>query len=680
MTLVYALLISGALCAAGFAGEFMLRLFRRSERGVWLLILVVSSAGPIAMVRWAQHEPAEFEYQRLSLPSSFVAERDEQSIAEDSRQGGATPINPAVTPSYPTSAPRNETARWLPNQLIAQAWIVLSAAAMIMIAAGSLTVTRRARRWTIDQLHGIRVRVSDDVGPAVIGMLRPHIVVPRWLLSKSAAVQRAAVTHELEHVRGRDPALWRFGLVLLALTPWNPIVWWQLRRLRFAIEKDCDQRVLRRGIDRTEYGRALLDIAQSQTAPPFGAVALAERVSQLEQRIRAMLSRPRGYGHRAVWAALAGVAMVGCIAIAAEVRPPGAGDPATLRWPPTQDRSTFWAIAKAAAKERYPALFAGHLARTVLINVDVLYNGTVLATSTQEFPLGPLSWLEENHGKLDAQAFNRVITWENEGVTLVPQGGLHFQGWFGPQRSNGLYVEDHVLKWAPDPARNTVTAERLVSAKYPEYFKSYTAGNNEFRIVKTLTVLFDDRGTIASEKWGTDDASDAGEGAILSHFRAIGLEPSSLAHWGDFTNFEWNLRAYKHVPPLRVFYAWRRRTRDPVFNEALLRRVESSAQRGMPTWESSNQNAIRLSKFYFPEVWAHGTTSADEMIWFLLDQSGTVIDHGYGHHANSAALQHSPERHPGIRIGDHLNVGVDTMNGRTVRASFEWLAADSAPP
>jgi beta-lactamase regulating signal transducer with metallopeptidase domain len=674
MALVYVLLISGTLCGAGFAADLIRSLFRRSTRVVWLLILIVSSAGPIAVMLWAQHEPAALEYQTLSLPLQLVAQNiDANGTEVDRRQGVAPPTNPAAT----TSTTASETAHWSLAELVVRIWTALSTGAMIVIAAASLIVTRRARRWTAGQLHGVPVRISDDVGPAVIGILRPYIVVPRWLLAKSVVVRRVTVTHELEHIRARDPALWRLGLVLVALTPWNPIVWWQLRRLQLAIEKDCDQRVLTRGIDASEYGRALLDIAQSQAALPFGAVALAERVSQLERRIRSILGRPRGYGYRFAWAALAGVAMLGCITLAAEVRPPGAEGVAAPRWPAAEDGSPFWPEAEKAARDRYPALFAGRLTGTVLITVDLLYDGTVLTSSTEEFPPGPLPGVRDRKGGSDPQSLDRMIAWRNEGVW---GSKYHFLGWFGPKRSNGLYASYHILKWPPDPERNTERAELAVSAKYPGYFKSHSSGNDEGQTVKTLTVLLNDSDTIAREKWGTDDERDAGETAASSHFRAMNLEPSNLAHWGEFANFHWNGRAYTHLPPLRVFYAWPRRRRDPVLSGALIRKAEISAQRGTPSWESANDNATRLLKFYFRDVWEHGTASPDQMVWFLLDRSGAVIDHGYGKSAHDTTALRSPEHHPGIRIGNFVSVGVETMNGQTVPATFEWLRADSPPP
>lgn len=68
-------------------------------------------------------------------------------------------------------------ALWSFDQLIARIWVALSTGVLIVFATASLTVVRQARLWTAAQLHGI---------PA------------------------------------RDPAVWRLGLVLVALTPWEP--------------------------------------------------------------------------------------------------------------------------------------------------------------------------------------------------------------------------------------------------------------------------------------------------------------------------------------------------------------------------------------------------------------------------------------------------------------------------
>src|SRR6185369_3664488 len=83
--------------------------------------------------------------------------------------------------------------------------------------------------------------------------------------------------------------------------------WWQLNRLRLAVELDCDARVLRGGVPALEYGSVLLDVAGG-TLPLYPTLAaMAEPRSFLERRIRAMTPvQPRYLILRA--AALAGVA------------------------------------------------------------------------------------------------------------------------------------------------------------------------------------------------------------------------------------------------------------------------------------------------------------------------------------------------------------------------------------
>lgn len=148
---------------------------------------------------------------------------------------------------------------------------------------------RRARReWPVATLHGIEVRVAPHVGPLVVGVVHPEIVVPRWLLARSGDEQRLVVTHEDEHVRARDPLLLGLAWVAVVAAPWNPALWYMLSRLRLAIELDCDARVLGRGAAPRSYGSLLIDVAQHASTLRASALALADDASHLYQRILAM--------------------------------------------------------------------------------------------------------------------------------------------------------------------------------------------------------------------------------------------------------------------------------------------------------------------------------------------------------------------------------------------------------
>jgi hypothetical protein len=96
------------------------------------------------------------------------------------------------------------------------------------------------------------------------------------------------LAHEREHVRARDAQCLSVAMLAAVLLPWNAALWFIVRRLRLAMELDCDERVLRAHGDRGEYGALLLTVcARRRREMPF-ALALAERPSMLERRIRAM--------------------------------------------------------------------------------------------------------------------------------------------------------------------------------------------------------------------------------------------------------------------------------------------------------------------------------------------------------------------------------------------------------
>jgi hypothetical protein len=151
-----------------------------------------------------------------------------------------------------------------------------------------LRFKRGRRRWPVATLCGVNVRVAPDSGPAVIGVVRPDIVVPRWLLARTDEEQRLVIAHETEHVRALDPMLLAFGCTVAAILPWNPAAWWMLSRLRLAVELDCDARVLSAGVAPRKYGDLLIDLAEQRSGFRVSIAALADDSSHLEQRLIAM--------------------------------------------------------------------------------------------------------------------------------------------------------------------------------------------------------------------------------------------------------------------------------------------------------------------------------------------------------------------------------------------------------
>ncbi len=169
------------------------------------------------------------------------------------------------------------------------AWIAASLLSASLLLGATVRTRRHRRGWRAVTVDGIRVLVSRDVGPAVVGIARPMIVLPAWALDAGVAERTMMLRHEQEHLEAGDPRLALFGLVLVALMPWSPALWYMAYRLRLAIEVDCDRRVVRGGgVDVRAYGSLLLAVGRRRSALPFAAAAFSRQRSALEHRIDRM--------------------------------------------------------------------------------------------------------------------------------------------------------------------------------------------------------------------------------------------------------------------------------------------------------------------------------------------------------------------------------------------------------
>jgi TonB family protein len=188
---------------------------------------------------------------------------------------------------------------------VAAVWALSVAAFLTVLLRGYLQLARERRGWSRTSLIGGTVYASLERGPAVGGLIRPWIVIPAWVLRLPPRELRWVLVHEGQHVRAGDPRLLAGALALLALTPWNRLAWWQLRRLRAAMEVDCDRRVLAQERDLRRYGNTLLTVA-AQITPEgsLGLAAFSESAESLHRRILAMTAR------RSRWSVPAGAMLL----------------------------------------------------------------------------------------------------------------------------------------------------------------------------------------------------------------------------------------------------------------------------------------------------------------------------------------------------------------------------------
>jgi beta-lactamase regulating signal transducer with metallopeptidase domain len=282
--LSYTLIVGGCVLAAAFSADWLLRLARRPVRFVWIaaaaLAVLLPASAPLRG-RWAERAIAT----PVDLSSLAVVQTSIASVQQ------------RVPPS----------AVWY----VAVLWGLAALGVGLSFGIAYARLRRARRRWPVVDLHGSRVRVAPEIGPVVVGLVRPEIVIPRWTLRRTPEEQRVIVAHEAAHVAAGDPLLLAVACACVAIMPWNPVLWIVLSRLRLAVELDCDARVLRGGVSPHSYGSLLVDVAESVSPLPFAATALADDSSHLHQRILAMhprrLTHPRLRGATVALLGLAGL-------------------------------------------------------------------------------------------------------------------------------------------------------------------------------------------------------------------------------------------------------------------------------------------------------------------------------------------------------------------------------------
>ncbi|MEP6491545.1 MAG: M56 family metallopeptidase [bacterium] len=268
-----------ALCAAlfGVAAVCAERVFAASglaRRGVWVTTMVLSVVVPAALAVAARSTVAS---------SAGVA----SAVAESS------------------SLPAAQSHRV--DIVVLAAWAAASLLFAVLLVVAHWRTDRALRACRRDTIAERTVFVSREFGPVVVGIFRRRIVVPAWVLALGESEQRFILMHELEHAHSGDPVLALMGVLCVVVMPWNVALWWQLSRLRLAIEVDCDARVVaKKEASVVAYGQLLLCVGERGHAARSPGLALSHSRSSLAKRLDALLERrSRAPAHAAALAPLA---------------------------------------------------------------------------------------------------------------------------------------------------------------------------------------------------------------------------------------------------------------------------------------------------------------------------------------------------------------------------------------
>ena len=349
--MLYCIAIAALFVVVGEALERALHLAGRATRWAWVAAIAGSYLVPAA----ALLRPSAFA--ALPVPLTQPAGLAASAVPLDSR-----PVR-GVLPSPTRSFSLDDL-----DGVLTWAWGLSSAALLLSLGTAALRLAALRRGWRGTTVDGRAVLVSDNVGPAVAGLWRSRIVLPDWALRLGEGERRLMLAHEDEHVRARDPWLLVAAAAAVVLAPWNPVLWWQMRRLCLAVEMDCDARVLARCGDAPAYGALLLRVGRRRARLPLGAPALGEPASFLARRIRRMVTAlPRWRWAGATAAGL--VAAAAMIAACEAPRPVGsraAIDPSVVAEPERDVDTPDATYLGRLAHQYHPEVFAHPLPGTAV--------------------------------------------------------------------------------------------------------------------------------------------------------------------------------------------------------------------------------------------------------------------------------------------------------------------------
>lgn len=531
-TMMYALVVALLCAMAGIALERAAGARHLPRRGVWLATLVASVVLPCLAI--------------FSAPAldTLPAGRMKPVVSEERAAGSDAPIA-VVTP--PPEVRRSRGAWWPAlaalDSLLRVVWLGSSSAMYLFLLGGALYFRPRARGWSPRHEGGEHLWIADRTGPAVFGFITPRIVVPRWFCDAPLEVRSLVIQHEREHIAGRDPLLLTAGLLLVALAPWNAALWWQLRRLRFAIEVDCDSRVLSAGVDAVTYGRTLLTVGQRQVIRPLGAVALGEPVSQLEQRIRLMVAKNSRHSF-----ALTGVLVILAAsfgASAAALDPPNSTTELRKLPPDAAPAQQLNQRLQALVKERYPQFWQQQVSGTPVVNIlfkddgSVDYSNSEIAAGNPEGLLGKAYYAQHLHMPAEEVAYVGIQ------LVVTPITGQNVWVTFTQRIRPNAPPPKNIL-----PGRDTRSIDRsLVQRYFPEALQGGVSTQTR------LWVLFDSEGKVV--RTGTDTSRPAAlTGVLETEYPGINTE---FIITSPVTNEQMQEVKTSSGEPLQLFSVWLRK-------------------------------------------------------------------------------------------------------------------------
>ncbi len=277
--------------AAAAAGDLLLRRSAaRTRHGLWRVALLLA----------------------VGLPLLAGVPRGARSTEPSLALPGVPQVAPSAAAAFPSAAAARLT-------IPVAGTVGLSAVVLVLVAAAwrgtrFLRALRCASRWRRAAVEGVTGRVGslmreceeafrmDPVpvrtlpglaGPVTLGAFRPVVLLPPAFAEEQGDdAIRAALGHELGHVKRRDYALNVLAEVALLPFAWHPAALLLRRRLDETREMACDELASEVVLEPRRYARSLVAVATASCRmAPCPALGVND-AGILEERIRHLL-RPR---------------------------------------------------------------------------------------------------------------------------------------------------------------------------------------------------------------------------------------------------------------------------------------------------------------------------------------------------------------------------------------------------
>lgn len=310
-------------------GEFRYAVWMGVIGGFVLIPLAWLLLPPIRLNAWIRIQPAS----SYRLAAAVVLSRSDYALLIEKARQQAWAVAPPAT--------------WRVNGLLLTlvlAWLI----GILFLGARLLWGRSRLHR-IVSQAKGhghlqaltdrlsarsaVRTRIRLLLSPAcrvpfACGILRPAVLLPadaeRWPQSRL----KAALAHELAHIRRGDLVVQCAGYIVCVLFWFAPPVWLAYAAMLGEAETCCDQQVINWGFRGPEYARDILELArncQGRILLPSTSSAIG-RERMLKNRIRRVLSLEPGLpprrGRRVLRAAPFGlIGLVLILALTAQAKP-----------------------------------------------------------------------------------------------------------------------------------------------------------------------------------------------------------------------------------------------------------------------------------------------------------------------------------------------------------------------